>query len=84
MSLITNGTHPLITALQVLRITGEVITTTYSFVATTHAFGVSVQGERILNADDLSTLSFHATKVYNTIEGEKMVIKEDNLKARYD
>ena len=33
----TNGTLPLITALQALRITGEVITTPYSFVATTHA-----------------------------------------------
>ncbi len=37
VSLFTNGTLPLITALQALRITGEVITTPYSFVATTHA-----------------------------------------------
>ena len=37
ISLFTNGTLPLITALQALRITGEVITTPYSFVATTHA-----------------------------------------------
>ena len=37
LSLFTNGTLPLITALQALRITGEVITTPYSFVATTHA-----------------------------------------------
>ena len=37
ISLFTNGTLPLITALQALRITGEVITTPYSFVATTHS-----------------------------------------------
>ena len=37
VSLFTNGTLALVTALQVLRITGEVITTPYSFVATTHA-----------------------------------------------
>ncbi|WP_299299005.1 DegT/DnrJ/EryC1/StrS family aminotransferase, partial [uncultured Fretibacterium sp.] len=37
VSLFTNGTLPLLTALQALRITGEVITTPYSFVATTHA-----------------------------------------------
>ena len=138
LSLFTNGTLPLITALQALHITGEVITTPYSFVATTHAlwwngikpvfvdidlatgnmdpekieaaitprttaimpvhvygkpcnteaiqeiadkyglkiiydaahaFGVEVNGKSLLNAGDMSTLSFHATKVYNTIEG---------------
>ena len=37
VSLFTNGTLPLMTALQALRITGEVITTPYSFVATTHS-----------------------------------------------
>ena len=37
ISLFTNGTLPLITALQALRVTGEVITTPYSFVATTHS-----------------------------------------------
>ena len=37
LSLFTNGTLPLLTALQALRITGEVITTPYSFVATTHS-----------------------------------------------
>lgn len=153
ISLFTNGTLPLITALQALRITGEVITTPYSFVATTHslwwngikpvfvdidpatgnidpdkiesaitpkttaimpvhvygkpcdtkriqeiaenyglkviydaahAFGVEVNGESILNAGDLSTLSFHATKVYNTIEGGAMVMKDEATKKRID
>ena len=153
VSLFTNGTLPLITALQALRITGEVITTPYSFVATTHslwwngikpvfvdidpttgnidpekieaaitpkttaimpvhvygkpcdtkriqeiadkyglkviydaahAFGVEVNGESILNAGDMSTLSFHATKVYNTIEGGAMVMHDEKTKKRID
>ena len=153
VSLFTNGTLPLITALQALRITGEVITTPYSFVATTHslwwngirpvfvdidpatgnidpdrieaaitpkttaimpvhvygkpcktkeiqdiadkyglkviydaahAFGVEVDGESILNAGDMSTLSFHATKVYNTIEGGAMVMHDEKTKRRID
>lgn len=153
VSLFTNGTLPLITALQALRITGEVITTPYSFVATTHAlwwngikpvfvdiepstgnidpnrieaaitpkttaimpvhvygkpcntnaiqeiadkyglkviydaahaFGVEVNGESILNAGDMSTLSFHATKVYNTIEGGAMVMHDEATKKRID
>ncbi len=153
VSLFTNGTLPLITALQALRISGEVITTPYSFVATTHslwwngikpvfvdidpatgnidpdkieaaitpkttgimpvhvygkpcdtkriqaiadkyglkviydaahAFGVDVNGESILNAGDMSTLSFHATKVYNTIEGGAMVMHDEKTKKRID
>lgn len=153
VSLFTNGTLPLITALQALRITGEVITTPYSFVATTHAlwwngikpvfididpktgnmdpakiesaitpkttaimpvhvygkpcdtkriqeiadryglkviydaahaFGVEVDGESVLNAGDMSTLSFHATKVYNTIEGGAMVMHDEMTKKRID
>ncbi len=153
LSLFTNGTLPLLTALQALRITGEVITTPYSFVATTHsiwwngcrpvfvdidpktgnidpdcieaaitpkttaimpvhvygkpcdtqriqdiankyglkvvydaahAFGVEVNGESILNAGDLSTLSFHATKVYNTVEGGAMVMHDPETKKRID
>lgn len=153
ISLFTNGTLPLLTAMQALRITGEVITTPYSFVATTHsiwwngckpvfvdidpatgnldtdkieaaitpkttaimpvhvygkpcdtkriqqiadtyglkviydaahAFGVEVDGESILNAGDLSTLSFHATKVYNTIEGGAMVMHDEATKHRID
>ena len=153
VSLFTNGTLPLITALQALRITGEVITTPYSFVATTHAlwwngikpvfvdidwktgcmdpnkieaaitpkttaimpvhvygkpcdtkaiqdiadkyglkviydaahaFGVEINGESVLNAGDMSTLSFHATKVYNTIEGGAMVMHDAKTKQRID
>ena len=153
VSLFTNGTLPLITALQALRITGEVITTPYSFVATTHAlwwngikpvfvdiepetgdidpnkieaaitpkttaimpvhvygkpckvkeiqeiadkyglkviydaahaFGVEVNGESILNAGDMSTLSFHATKVYNTVEGGAMIMHDERTKRRIE
>ena len=153
ISLFTNGTLPLITALQALRVTGEVITTPFSFVATTHslwwngikpvfvdidpvtcnldpdkieaaitphttaimpvhvygrpcdteriqavadkyglkviydaahAFGVKVNGESVLNAGDMSTLSFHATKVYSTIEGGALVMKDERTKRRID
>lgn len=45
ISLFTNGTMPLITALQALRITGEVITTPYSFVATRMLFGGTGQSQ---------------------------------------
>lgn len=153
ISLFTNGTLPLLTALQALRVSGEVITTPYSFVATTHsiwwngckpvfvdidpatgnidpdaieaaitnkttaimpvhvygkpcetkriqeiadkyglkviydaahAFGVEVDGESILNAGDMSTLSFHATKVYNTLEGGALVMHDAETKKRID
>ena len=49
-----------------------------------HAFGVEVNGESILNAGDLSTLSFHATKVFNTIEGGAMVMHDAETKKRID
>lgn len=182
VSLFTNGTLPLLTALQALRITGEVITTPYSFVATTHsiwwngckpvfvdvdpktgnidpdkieaaitqkttaimpvhcygkpcdvrkikeiadkyglkviydaahAFAleipkneadykvafdeannvlnpsqaarkVDVETESILNWGDMATLSFHATKVYNTIEGGAMIMHDIETKKRID
>lgn len=153
VSLFTNGTLPLLTALQALRVTGEVITTPYSFVATTHciwwsgckpvfvdidpstgnldpdkieaaitpqttaimpvhvygkpcdtkriqeiankyglkviydaahAFGVKVDGHSILNEGDMSTLSFHATKVYNTLEGGALVMHDEQTKQRID
>ncbi len=153
ISLFTNGTLPLIVALQAMRITGEVITTPYSFVATTHAlwwngikpvfvdidlatgnmdpqkieaaitpkttaimpvhvygnpcdteaiqsiadkyglkviydaahaFGVEQNGKSILEAGDISTLSFHATKTYNTIEGGALICHDAKTKERID
>ncbi len=153
ISLFTNGTLPLITALQALRVTGEVITTPYSFVATTHslwwngikpvfadidlntgnidpskieaaitsrttaimpvhvygnpcdinrikeiadayglkviydaahAFGVKKDGKSILEAGDLSTLSFHATKTYNTVEGGALICHSEEMKQKID
>lgn len=153
ISLFTNGTLPLLTALQALRITGEVITTPYSFVATTHsiwwngcrpvfvdieeetcgidpnkieaaitpkttaimpvscygkpckmdeiqaiadkyglkvihdaahAFGVEVNGESWVGKGDMISLSFHATKVYGTLEGGALVVKDEQTKKRID
>ena len=153
LALFTNGTIALVTALQALRITGEVITTPYSFVATTHsllwnnikpvfvdidpntcninpdlieeaitpqttaimpvhcygnpcaveriqqiadtyglkviydaahAFGVKYKGESLLRYGDLSVLSFHATKVFNTFEGGAIVCPDAKTKQRID
>ena len=149
ISLFTNATIALITALQALRITGEVITTPYSFVATSHslmwngnkpvfvdidpntlnldpvkieaaitpqttaimpvhcyghpcdveaiqkiadnynlkviydaahAFGVQDSKGSILRRGDLSVLSFHATKVFNTFEGGAIVCQDAKTK----
>ena len=49
-----------------------------------HAFGVKVNGESILNAGDISTLSFHATKVYNTIEGGALICHSAEMKHQID
>jgi len=153
LSVFANGTLALVTALQVLRITGEVITTPFSFVATTHAlwwnnikpvfvdiepdfftldparieaaitplttavlpvhvygnpcrleaiqkiadtyglkviydaahaFGVRVNGNSILKFGDLSILSFHATKTFNTIEGGAIICPDIKTKKRID
>ncbi len=153
IALFTNGTIALVTALQVLRITGEVITTPYSFVATAHsllwngikpvfvdidpvtlnmdpacieaaitpqttallpvhvygqpcdvdaiqkiadtyglkviydaahAFGVNGQYGSVLNHGDLSVLSFHATKVFNSFEGGAIVCPDAKTKQRID
>jgi len=50
-----------------------------------HAFGVKYKGKSILNYGDISTLSFHATKLFHTIEGGALIINNDSLveKARY-
>lgn len=151
--LFTNGTLALMTALQALRITGEVITTPYSFVATTHslwwnkikpvfadieqdyfnldpdkveaaitsqttaimpvhvygnpcnherfqeiankyrlkliydaahAFGVKINGSSVLNLGDLSILSFHATKVFNTFEGGAIICQDQATKKHIE
>jgi len=153
ISLFANGTLALVTALQALRITGEVITTPYSFVATTHSlwwnnikpvfvdiepefgnlnpdkieaaitpkttailpvhvygnpckverikeiadiyglkviydaahcFGVNYKGHGICNFGDLSILSFHATKVFNTMEGGAIICHDEATKKRID
>ena len=153
LSLFVNGTVALVTALQALRITGEVITTPYSFVATSHsllwngikpvfadidpetfnldpsklealitpqttaimpvhcygrpcdveaiqkladnynlkviydaahAFGVNCQDGSVLNHGDLSVLSFHATKVFNTFEGGAIICPDAKTKIRID
>lgn len=50
-----------------------------------HAFDVKFKGQSILNYGDISTLSFHATKIFHCIEGGALVINDDSLvqKARY-
>ncbi len=49
-----------------------------------HAFGVEIGGKSVLEHGDMSTLSFHATKVYNTIEGGALVCRDAETKQRID
>ena len=49
-----------------------------------HAFGVEVDGKSVLTRGDMSTLSFHATKVYNTLEGGALIVKDEATKKRID
>ena len=49
-----------------------------------HAFGVEIDGESVLKAGEVSTLSFHATKVYNTVEGGAIVMKDPEMKKKID
>lgn len=49
-----------------------------------HAFGVIENGQSVLNAGDISTLSFHATKVYNTIEGGALICHSAEMKYHVD
>ena len=49
-----------------------------------HAFGVEINGESVLNFGDMATLSFHATKVYNTLEGGALVVHDEQTKKRID
>ena len=50
-----------------------------------HAFDVKFKGQSILKYGDISTLSFHATKLFHTIEGGALIINDDSLvdRARY-
>lgn len=50
-----------------------------------HAFDVKYKNQSVLNYGDISTLSFHATKLFHSIEGGALIINDDELvkKARY-
>ena len=89
ISLFTNGTLPLICSLQALRITGEVITTPYSFVATTHALWWN--GIKPVFVDiDPKTCNIDPNKIEaaitpkNTIEGGALVCHDRQIKERVD
>lgn len=49
-----------------------------------HAFGVKYKGQSLLNFGDLSVISFHATKVFNTFEGGAIVCHSPEMKQRID
>lgn len=54
------------------------------FYDAAHAFGVNLKGKSVLNYGDLSMLSFHATKKFNTIEGGALITNDSKLKKRID
>lgn len=47
-----------------------------------HAFGIRSESSSLLNSGDISTLSFHATKLFHTAEGGALVINDDELMAK--
>ena len=47
-----------------------------------HAFGVRYRGESLLVHGDISTLSFHATKLFHTVEGGALVTNDDEIAHR--
>lgn len=49
-----------------------------------HSFGVEVNGNKIGNFGDLSMLSFHATKIYHTLEGGALTFKEESFRERLE
>lgn len=49
-----------------------------------HSFGVEVNGEKIGNFGNLSMFSFHATKIYHTLEGGALTFKDESLKERLE
>ena len=54
------------------------------FYDAAHAFGVKKDGVSVLNDGDLSMLSFHATKIFNTFEGGALITNDEKLKTRID
>jgi len=49
-----------------------------------HSFGVELDGEKIGNFGDLAMFSFHATKIYHTLEGGALTFKDESLKERLE
>ena len=47
-----------------------------------HAFDIKYKDQSVLNYGDISTLSFHATKLFHTIEGGALIIKDDELASK--
>ncbi len=97
ITLFSNGHMALELTLQAMHLKGEVITTPYTFASTTHAivrnglkviydaahaFGETYNGRGAGSFGDASMFSFHATKVYNTIEGGAVCYSDEELGRR--